>query len=46
MIGEVAGGLSSLAGGAWLLALGFAVLAAATLGPRDDLTARPGRRCL
>lgn len=46
MIGEVVGGLSGLVGGSWLLGLGFAVLAVAALGPRDDLSAQPGRRCL
>lgn len=47
MIGDVVGGLSGLVGGSWLLGLGFAVLAVAALGPRDDdLAARPGRRCL
>jgi hypothetical protein len=45
VIGDVAGGLTSLLGGAWLLALGFTALAVSTLGPRDDLAARPGRRC-
>lgn len=46
MIDGVASGLTSLMGGAWLLALGYAFLAVALLGPRDDLAARPGRRCL
>lgn len=46
MIAELVTGLGGVAGASWLLAVGFAVTALASVGPRDDLSSRAGRRAL
>jgi hypothetical protein len=46
VIADLVSGLGGVVGASWLFALGLAVTAAASVGPRDDLTSRPGRRAL